>query len=260
LRVILHADDFGASEDTVRATIEGFESGTLTSASIMAAMPATGLATEFARAHPEHDFGVHLTFVGEGHERALSPPDEIPALLSADGRFRSTRELRLRALAGRLPVEQIELEVVRQVEAVREARVEVTHVDSHRHMHKLPSFRRALERALPPLGIERVRAVQDVYLDGPRRSATYWLGPRWQRGLAAAFSTTDHFYMATTGAGGDWAVPLLAATEQLGGSTLEVGVHPGYDGWRDDERREAVEFARIARDAGHDLVAWKDIA
>jgi hypothetical protein len=37
-------------------------------------------------------------------------------------------------------------------------------------------------------------------------------------------------------------------------------VHPGYDGWRDDERREAVEFARIARDAGHDLVAWKDIA
>ena len=260
MQLIVHADDFGTSEDTVRATVECFERGALTSASIMAGMPATDRATEFARAHPELDFGVHLTFVGEEDERPLSPPEEIPALVTAAGRFRPTRQLRIRALLDRLSVEQIEREVRRQVDAVRHAGVEVTHVDSHRHMHKLPSFRRALERALPTLGIRRVRAVQDVYLDRPARSATYWLGPRWQRRLAKSFVTTDHFYMPATGSDPGWEQPLLRAVRGLDGNTLEVGVHPGFDGWRENERSTVERFAKLARDEGHELVTWKEVA
>jgi predicted glycoside hydrolase/deacetylase ChbG (UPF0249 family) len=260
VRLIVHADDFGASEDTARATIECFESGVVTSASIMPGMLGTDRATEFARAHPELDFGVHLTFVGDEHERPLSPASEIPALATSSGRFQPTRRLRIRALFDRLPVEQIERELVRQVDAVRQAGVEVSHIDSHRHIHKLPSFRRALERALPKLGIGRVRAVQDVYLGRPARSATYWLGPRWQRRLAASFVTTDHFYMPATGEGGGWEQPLLEAVGQLEGATMEVGMHPGYDGWRDGERASIGRFAQLARDGGHELVTWKDIA
>jgi predicted glycoside hydrolase/deacetylase ChbG (UPF0249 family) len=37
LRIILNADDFGASDEAVRATVECFERGGLTSATIMAA-------------------------------------------------------------------------------------------------------------------------------------------------------------------------------------------------------------------------------
>ena len=260
MRVILHADDFGASEETARATIQCFERGALTSASLMPGMPGTERAAEFASAHPELDFGVHLTFVGEKDERPLSPGEEIPALVDSSGRFRSTRELRVRALLDRLSVDQIEREVVRQVTAIRQAGVEITHVDSHRHMHKLPSFRRALERALPALGIRRVRAVQDVYLERPARSATYWLGGRWQRRLADSFVTTDHFFMPATGADPGWERPLIAAVGQLRGSTMEVGVHPGFDGWRENERATVLAFAELARDEGHELIAWKDVA
>lgn len=258
--MILHADDFGTSADTVRATIECFEQGALTSASIMAGMPATDEATAYARAHPELDFGVHLTFVGETGERPLSPPQEIPDLASPEGRFHPTRQLRLRALAGRLPEDQIERELVRQVEAVREAGVDVTHVDSHRHLHKLPSFRKALEGALPRLGIRRVRAVQDVYLKRPLTSPTYWLGSRWQRRLARAFATTDHFYMPTSAGDAGWEGRLAEIARRLRGKTLEVGVHPGFDDWRDGERTSVLQFASLARDGGHELVAWKDLA
>ena len=259
MRLILHADDFGTSADTVRATIECFEQGVLTSASIMPGMPATAEATAFARAHPELDFGVHLTFVGDEHERPLSPTDEIPALVAPSGRFRATRNLRVRALFHRLPVEQIERELVRQVEAIRHEGVEVTHVDSHRHLHKLPSFRQALERALPRLGIRRVRAVQDVFLKRPLTSPTYWLGPRWQRRLARAFATTDHFYMPTSAGDTGWERRLAQIAQRLRGRTLEVGVHPGFDSWRDGERTSLVSFAALARDGGHELVAWKDL-
>lgn len=259
MRIVLHADDFGASPDTVRATIECFEQGALTSASIMPAMPATAQAIAFALAHPGLDIGVHLTFVGEGDEHAVSPPDEIPGLVDGGGRFLPTRTVRLRALARRLPVDQIEREITAQIEAVREQGVDVSHVDSHRHLHKLPSFRDALVRALPGLGIQRVRAVQDVFLRRPLRSPTYWLGRHWQRRLANAFTTTDHMYMPTSAGDRGWDERLAGVIRGLGGATLEVGVHPGYVDWRDDERRSLIAFAAAARRDGHELVSWRDI-
>lgn len=41
MRIILSADDFGFSDHTVERTIACFDAGVLTSASIMANMPAT---------------------------------------------------------------------------------------------------------------------------------------------------------------------------------------------------------------------------
>lgn len=259
MRVVLHADDFGGSADTVRATIECFEQGALTSASIMPGMPATDEAVTYARAHPELDVGVHLTFVGEGDERPLSAREHIPGLVDAEGRFLPTRTVRLRALAHRLPVDQIERELAAQIEAVRDAGVDVSHVDSHRHLHKLPSFRKALVRTLPRYDIHRVRAVQDVYLSRPLRSPTFWLGRTWQRALGRAFTTTDHMYMPTSAGDTAWEEPLAEMLDQLGGGTLEVGVHPGYEGWRDGERTSLLAFADKARSAGHELVSWRDL-
>ncbi len=259
MRIILHADDFGASSDTTRATIECFEQGALTSASVMPGMPATADAIDFARMRPDLDIGVHLTFVGEGDERALSPPSEIPGLVAGDGRFLPTRTVRLRALAKKLPIDQIEREVVAQIQAVRDHGVEVSHVDSHRHLHKLPSFREALVRTLPRFGIHRVRAVQDLFLRRPLRSPTYWLGHRWQRKLAAAFTTTDHMYMPTSAGDRGWAAPLAELIPRLRGTTLEIGVHPGYEDWRADERLSAIAFAAAVKRDGHELVSWRDL-
>jgi len=64
VRIVVNADDFGASAETVAATIEAFEEGALTSATIMPTMPAAGEALAYARDRPDRSFGVHLTFVG----------------------------------------------------------------------------------------------------------------------------------------------------------------------------------------------------
>lgn len=52
-KLIINADDFGFDAHTVEWTIKGFERGALTSATIMAGMPATDLAISFAKAHPQ---------------------------------------------------------------------------------------------------------------------------------------------------------------------------------------------------------------
>jgi predicted glycoside hydrolase/deacetylase ChbG (UPF0249 family) len=259
LRVVLNADDFGASADTASSTVECLENGLLTSATIMIGMPETGSAIELARTRPECSFGVHLHLVGDGDERPLCDPSLVPGLVDGDGLLLRTNVVRVRALTGRLPVDEVAREVTAQISHVRDNGVEVTHVDSHRHVHKLPAVREALERVLPGLGIRRVRAVQDVYLRRPVTSPTFWLGGTWQRALAKSFLTTDHFFMPTSAHDVGWHAELLARMERLRGATLEVGVHPGTDGWRDAERAGLEAFAPAARAAGHQLVTWRDI-
>jgi predicted glycoside hydrolase/deacetylase ChbG (UPF0249 family) len=259
VRIVVNADDFGASAETVAATIECLEQGALTSATIMPTMPAADEALAYARGRPDRSFGVHLTFVGNGEERCAADPADVPDLVGEEGRFPAATPVRLRALVRRVPVAQLEREIAAQLSLVRDGGVEISHVDSHRHLHKLAPFQAALRAVLPRFGIERVRTVQDVYLSPPLLRATYWVGSAWRRPLRRSFRTTDHFYMpASTGDLG-WADGLLERVGELPGATLEVGVHPGDDGWRDDERRSAMRLRDRAGELGHELVTWREI-
>ena len=259
MKLILNADDFGLDPETVEATIACFAEGALTSATIMPTAPAVSAAVEFARGHPEFSFGVHLTFTGDGSERPLCEPGEISGLVDETGSLRRTRELRIQALLGRLSVSEIAREMTAQIAFVRSHDVPVSHVDSHRHLHKLGPFRGALRRVLPQFAIRRVRTAQDVYLGRPMTNATYWLGKRWGGSLRANFVSTDHFYMPSSTGDVDWSTQLIGRMGRLRGNTLEVGVHPGIEGWRSAERRAVMEFAALARHGGHELVAWTAI-
>ena len=163
-------------DDTVRATVECFERGALTSATIMPKMPATAQAVEYARAHPQFSFGIHLTFVTDTVEAPFSDPAQIPALTGPNGLFLYSQVLRRRALLGRVPVDQVEREMRAQIGFLTDSGVRLSHVDSHGHLHKFAPFVAALRRVLPEFGITRVRNAQDLYLRKPLKSPTYWFG------------------------------------------------------------------------------------
>src|SRR5215470_3810176 len=98
MRIIVNADDFGFDDDSVDATIECIERGCVTSATIMANMPASDRAIEFARTRPDVSFGVHLVYGGDGLERPLVAPYLLPALVGADGAFLQSNTTRLKAM------------------------------------------------------------------------------------------------------------------------------------------------------------------
>jgi len=259
MRIVVNADDFGISPDTVSATVAAIRAGHVTSATLMPNAPASDEAVAFARQAKSVSFGVHLTFVGDGNERTVAPRDEVPALVDPAGRLRRTNRVRLAALLGRLPVEEIEREIAAQVEWARSRGLDVSHVDSHRHLHKYAPFRDALARVLPDLGVRHVRNVQDIYLrTRPLVSPTVWLGGRWRAGLMRHFTTTDHFYMPATTGDRSWTA--LLQRGELDGSTIEIGVHPGeVEGWRVCEAHGLAEFARAAAGDKHELVSWRDV-
>jgi len=259
MRIVVNADDFGLTPDTVRATIAAVRAGHVTSATLMPGAPASGEALDFARATPGISFGVHLTFGGEGSDRTVAPPQEVPALVDSTGRLHAqTNTVRLKALLGRLPVSELEREIAAQIDWLRSHGVAVSHVDSHQHLHKYRPFREALTRVLPTVGIRRVRNVQDVYLRRPLVSPTVWLGRRWRADLMRRFETTEHLYMPGTAGDASWTA--LLHRPELWTSTIEVGVHPGEDEeWRREEMQGAAEFAAEAGAAGAQLVTWLDI-
>lgn len=161
--LIIHADDFGETEQITLGICEGIEAGTITSASIMANMPATTFALQRVASLMERaSFGVHLTLC-EGR-----PLTRAPSLADARGNFCSKRELFLRSVTGRLRAAEVEAEIDAQVQRIAEGGVRISHLDGHKHLHQLPVVCRAVARVARRRGIERVRLAAMHHISGYR--------------------------------------------------------------------------------------------
>lgn len=230
-KLIINADDFGLSDHTVEWTIKGFECGALTSATIMAGMPATSKAVEYAKSHPQFSFGVHFYLVDE---MPMCKPEEIPSMIDpATGKLWRTRQFILRNFAGMIKVEDLKREMRAQYLALKNAGVNVSHVDGHGHNHRLPQSIKALAELKKELGFEKVRRCQDLACEGTRPGLLSRMinTPMQSRLDKAGFRTTDHFLMnAGHSSDPQWFSKALVA---LPDGLTEIGIHPGIDEeWR----------------------------
>ncbi len=263
MRLILHADDFGASQDIYTATVDCFDKGVLTSASLMPLMPYSHEAIGYAKSHPEFSFGAHLTFARVTVERPVSDPGMIPHLVNEDGEFMNSDQIRTKAFLHKIPIGEIEREIEAQLGYFRDHGLNLSHIDSHCHIHKLGHFPEALARVLPRFSINRVRTVQNIYVRKPLRSPTYWLGDYWAWRIRKKFITTDNFFMPRETEGYEWARDYSWLNKVIAGchgKTIEMGFHPGFLGWNDQERRALLCLADFAREKAMALTNWQEIA
>src|ERR1700761_7723912 len=63
--LIIHADDAGFSHSADSAIMSAYTKGVINSASIMVPCPWFPEIAAFAKAHPEMDWGIHLTLTAE---------------------------------------------------------------------------------------------------------------------------------------------------------------------------------------------------
>jgi hopanoid biosynthesis associated protein HpnK len=237
--LILNADDFGLTRGVNEGIVRAHEQGILTSATLMASSRAFDDAVTRAKAAPTLGVGCHLVLVGG---TAVTPPEQIPSLAGPDGKFpRTLPQFVAKLSSGNVRPRHIETELRAQIEKIRRAGIEPTHVDTHKHTHAHPMVMNVLGKVARDLGITRIRKPAENLADswetqnGSERSwsrlvsaaAVRAIGP-WFQSLARKYGlrTPDHFLgLAMTGRLS--AVALRHLIDTLPEGRTEIMLHPG---------------------------------
>lgn len=154
--LILNADDFGLTLGVNRAIAELHAAGAITSATLMANSAAFDDAVRIAHANPALGVGCHIVLT-DG--TPVSPPETISTLLGPDRKhFRpSLASFHLAVLSGQVSPADIAREATAQIHRLQTAGIHVTHLDTHKHTHILPSVARPLLAIAESLGITAIR-------------------------------------------------------------------------------------------------------
>jgi chitin disaccharide deacetylase len=238
-RLIVTADDFGASIVVNAAVEQGHRDGILTAASLMVAGAAAADAVERARRLRTLGVGLHLVLV-EG--RPVSPIEQVPDLVDETGHFRTNmaragvdfffRPTVRRQLAG---------EIEAQFAAFARTGLPLDHVNAHKHFHLHPTIaglilaiggRYCLRGARAPIEPDAVlRTIEPVTRGISDRIAAPLARIVARRFRRAGLTVPDQvFGLAWTG---HMTAPRVAALiERLPPGLSELYLHPATeDGW-----------------------------
>ncbi|MEI6207716.1 MAG: hopanoid biosynthesis-associated protein HpnK [Desulfuromonadales bacterium] len=154
-QLIITSDDFGLSSGVNQAVETAWRDGILTCASIMAGAAAFDEAVMIARRNNGLQIGLHLVLV---QGRSVLPPEEIPGLVDEAGNFSDNpvaagmryyfrRELR----------DQLAREIEAQIVRVRDAGIQLSHIDGHLNIHLHPTVFSILDDLMQRYGIKSFR-------------------------------------------------------------------------------------------------------
>ncbi len=152
---IINADDFGLSDSINKAIIQSFKEGILKSASLLINSKKTQEAVELAKKNPQLDLGIHLCLV---QGSPVSKHKNIYSLLGSNGYFLKNHfDFLIKLWSGRINLYEVELEFNEQIKKALEYNLNITHIDTHQHIHLYPSILKILVRLAKKFGIPWIR-------------------------------------------------------------------------------------------------------
>jgi hopanoid biosynthesis associated protein HpnK len=159
-KLIVTADDFGLTRRVNEAIEIAHRDGVVTTASLMVNGSGFDSAVEIAQERPHLDLGLHLNLT-EG--KPVTPFSKISTLATPHG-FIYTHPSRLAAalILPRVRIADLEQEIRAQIEKAMLARLQISHIDGHKHVHAIPAVIRLIAKIAPEYGIHAVRCVKET--------------------------------------------------------------------------------------------------
>ena len=234
-KLIINADDFGRHELINRAVKIACENGCLRSATIMAGGIAFDDAVKTAKNLPSLGVGVHLTLA---NGNPILPPEEIPSLVTAEGKFHENHAAFLKKfLQGKIILDEVRAELSAQIQKAVNSGLQLTHVDSHQHLHHVPKIIDIVLDLADAAGIHAMRISSTKIFEGEFGGIGQFIGRLGLASLAkfAAqkahkknFRTPEHFTGIVAGESVTEKF-LQSLIENLKDGTTEVMLHVGTD-------------------------------
>lgn len=159
-KIIFNADDFGISKGVNQAIFKAHTEGVLNSTSIMITLKYVSDALKLAQKMPNLNIGLHANLT---NENSVLSPEQIPLLVDKNGKFKHGF-VNLAVLSLLHPKElkrQAKAEIKAQIEKAQSMGINLTHLDSHRHVHMIPSIFKAFMELCTEHQIKRLRFINE---------------------------------------------------------------------------------------------------
>jgi predicted glycoside hydrolase/deacetylase ChbG (UPF0249 family) len=266
--LIVHADDVGMTHSVNAATIQALESGGVNSASIMVPCPWFPEIADYAKAHPEIDFGLHLTLTSERvyyRWGPVAPRDKVASLTDENGYLWHDW-----TPGTRIDPKETELELRAQIERAYAMGVRPTHLDSHQY--RLYTSGKEMFEAMVRVAHERKLPfflVREWFAEHPYLESS--LGPE--------DVVIDHTVTIDPGVQPEkWAEFYRTAIKNLQPGVTELVIHVAFaneemkaatrerDTWgaawrqRDFDFFTSAEFRKLLAQEKVKLITWRDLA
>src|SRR5882724_5487894 len=266
--IVVHADDLGETHSVNAAAIKALHGGTINSASLMVPCPWFPEIADYAKSHPDADFGLHLTLTSERVYYRWGPvasKDRVPSLLDENGYFHHDWKP-----TTRINPKEVDLELRAQIDRAYAMGIRPTHLDSHQY--------RLFDNG-PDLFEVAIRIAHDYKL--PVFVVRDWFAerPYLEKSLGPADIVIDHtITIAPSVAPDKWADFYKTALKNLQPGVTEFVIHLGFaddelksatrerDTWgaawrqRDFDFFTSQEFRQLLAVQNIKLVSWREIA
>jgi chitin disaccharide deacetylase len=261
-RLLIIQTDIGMMHSINRASFEAIDRKLVTTAAILVPCPWFPEAAEFAKQHPDFDFGLHLALNSEWRPYRWGPVSAkaaVQSLLDEGGYFPMSEE----EVYSKAKPAEVEQEFRAQIEKAKNAGIRVTHVDSHMS------------------AVFGSKMLFDAYRRVAEENGLLYLLPRtsaFAKDAPAEAVVIDREIQMRPGVPGkEWLNWYERELGKLPPGVYQLVVHLGYD---DDEARGATEgrnwggkwrqtdwdairnpeFAKFLREQKFVLVSWGDLA
>lgn len=241
--LIVNADDLGWTAGVNRGIADAHRNGIVTSTSLLANGSAFEDGVNTAKSLPRLGVGVHLN-LSDG--KPVAAQQEVQSLLNGSGNFEGGPEaLLVRLTTKSVDINHVEKEWDAQIQKVRAAGIEPSHLDGHKHVQMLPGLFAIALRLAKKHRIEAVRvshessSLRAALNEGGHSSSVAFKQGVQARGLKllapdarkmaerAGVAVADYFCgIAQTGVLKKPGVEKLLAILPEG--TTELMCHPGY--------------------------------
>lgn len=268
-KLIFNADDYGRCAEVNDAVEELIEAGRLHDVSVLANGQLLDSAVRFLQANSHVSAGIHLNAV-EG--KPVATAAEVELLTGENGEFAGLNDLMLRWIRRPLAVSRaVEIEWRAQLKKLLDAKLSLSHADSHQHLHAFPPAWRIAIKLCREYSVPALRLPREQNNTRMRRAGAFALRASLTAARLMTSSNGLHHNDNLLGfkrAGAYELATLLDDLRTIPCGLTEMAIHPSttdripYSGLLGNQERQTLLDPSLPERLAEmkiELTSWKDI-